>query len=297
MDPEEKTDADWDRTFAEQKRKMAELEAICQEKRRKYLEESAPRARYFLMLAYDLPPEGKYSKPEEARDYFLRIIPKEAKWCGVWAYEDKKKDGSPAKRHIHITLAADVLIEKFPTWKQWKAHFYNYLSSKLSRDGGKKARGQLEGWLWRIGKPAVYALSDCEDVRDIHGTLRYCLKWQPEDCTANFLNIDLFRTNFPEFDIRAERLIAIQQRQDAAERLQKFLEKAARKSTLELLLEEYADVSFQNMREIYDKVLEYHMVKKLNIVDTQIIMYMKTIAIHKGLITKDDFFDMLMKKF
>lgn len=254
--------------------------------------------RYFLQYRYDLPDDGRWSKPQAAMEFFLQAIPSK-QYFGTWCYEDKKKNGDPSKRHIHVNLAVDVNVHKYDTWDKFKSAVSRYWNTKVKDDhGNEQPRGKFCRYIWREGKPAVYALPNCSELRDLHGHFRYPLKWSTEETVDSyFINKDAFTKAYPDFNIAAERLIAIQQTADAAERAAKFAEKAARKTTLQCLLEEYETIEFSNIRQIYDKVLKYHIDEKLNVVDNQIIMYVKTIALHHELISYDEYFAMLMKKF
>lgn len=263
--------------------------------------------RYFLIFRYDLPDTGKWSEPRAPLDWFLNAF-NEMYYTGTWCYENKNKKGDPCKRHIHCHLAVDVPKKdgepRFPTYDAFITKIRNWVTNPPSgvrkRDANGESRelrgrGEACGWRW---KDKCYCIKKAEDVRDINKILGYCLKMaDPATLEDNLVNPEFFHSWFPSINITALHEYGKHIMEESAERQRKREEDQGRRTTLQLLLDLFKDEDFVDYKQIYIKVLEYHMQEKLNVVDNQMIMYVKTIALHKKLLSPDVYFEMLMKKF
>lgn len=264
---------------------------IAQAKREDYL------VQYFVNFRYDLPEAGRFADPIAARDYFLNALPTEV-FYGTWCFENKKKNGDPCKPHIHVHIACHIDSQRYPTWEKFKAGIQNHFNALIMHEGRKQVRGKASGFIWREGKPAVYAMKNCATVRDELGFYRYCLKWAPEDSDLHefFVNEDRFRDHYPEYNVQAERQIAATLRQESAERSKKFQETKDRKSTCQAIMEAVQDIEFSNIREIYDEVIKYHIEGDLTHNAGKIATIVTTIAVKRELLSRDEYYQMMMKK-
>lgn len=263
--------------------------------------------RYFLQFRYDLPDEGRFSEPYAPLEWLLNAF-QNMWYTGTWCYETKKKNGDPSKRHIHCHLAVDVPKDmgksRFKNYDAFVTYFRNWITNppagvrKRDSDGVARelrARGLSSGWVW---KPKCYSFIKVEDVQDHAKFFGYCLKMaDPTNLEQNLVEPLFFHAWFPDLNLTALHELAKLLMEEAAEKQRKREEEQGRRTTLQLLLDLFADEEFLDYKQIYIKVLDYHMQEKLNVVDNQMIMYVKTIALHKKLLSPDAYFEMLMKKF